>query len=173
MIGNIEIGDDGLAEALDLNVCAVIRADGDGRIDDVRDGQHDLMDALCILLFETFELSEPVGLRLDLRLDLFGLLKLRGVFLRLTHEHADLLGERVAACAQIACFGYGRPVLRIEVEKLIHEGKLCVLKLLLDVLFYCVGVFSYELNVEHFCYLPIIYFRFFSFSMSASLSSAP
>ena len=76
VIGNIKIGDDGLAEALDLNVCAVIRADGDGRIDDVRDGQHDLMDTLCVVLLKTLKLSEPVGLRLDLRLDLFSLLKL-------------------------------------------------------------------------------------------------
>ena len=76
VIGNIEIGDDGLAEALDLNVCAVIRADGDGRIDDVRDGQHDLMDTFCVVLLKTLKLGEPVGLRLDLRLDLFSLIKL-------------------------------------------------------------------------------------------------
>ena len=131
------------------------------------------MDTLCVVLLETLKLGEPVGLRLDLRLDLFSLLKLRGILLCLPHEHTDLLGEGVAACAQIACLGYGRAILRVEVEKLIHEGELRVLKLLFDVLFYCIGVFSYELNVEHFCYLPIIYFRFFSFSMSASLSSAP
>ena len=76
MIRNIKIGDHWLAKALDFNVCAVIRADGNGGIDDVRNGQHDLMDALCVVLLETFKLSEPVGLSLDLRLDLFSLLKL-------------------------------------------------------------------------------------------------
>ena len=45
MVGDFKIRHDGLAEALDLDVAAVVRADGDGRVNDVRNHVHDLADA--------------------------------------------------------------------------------------------------------------------------------
>ena len=57
VVGDLKIGHLRLAEALDLNVAAVVRADGDARIDDVRDQQHDLVDLLLVLFLELFKLG--------------------------------------------------------------------------------------------------------------------
>ena len=149
VVGNFKIGDLRLAEALDLDIAAVVRADGDAGVDDVRDQQHDLVDLLLILLFELFKLGQAVGVRLDGRLDLFGLFELARVLLRLTHQHADLLREGVAAGAQLARLGDGGAVLGVELDDLVDEGELFVLELLLDVFLDLIGIFPQEFHIQH------------------------
>ena len=54
-MGNLKIGYNGIAEALYLDIAAVVRADGNGRVDDVRDHVHDLAQlvlGLGLLLFK-------------------------------------------------------------------------------------------------------------------------
>jgi len=152
VIGNVEIGNDRLAEALDLDICRVVRADGNGGIDDVRDGQHDLADAHGKLVVQRLKLGKAVGVCLDLRLCLLGLGKLRGVLLRLTHELSDLFRQRVAACAQLVCLGHRRAVFHVKVNDLVHQRQLLVLKLLFDVFLYCIRVFADKFYIEHCCF---------------------
>ena len=149
MVGNFKIGDLRLAETLDLDIAAVVRADGDARVDDVRDQQHDFVDALLVLLFKFLEFGEAVGVGLDGRLDLFGFLKLARVLLRLTHQHADLLRKGVAAGAQLARLGDGGTVLGVELDDLIDEGELFALELLLDVFLDQIGIFPQEFHIQH------------------------
>ena len=149
VVGNFKIGDLRLAETLDLDIAAVVRADGDARVDDVRDQQHDFVDALLVLLFKFLEFGEAVGVGLDGRLDLFGFFELARVLLRLTHQHADLLREGVAAGTQLACLGDGGAVLGVELDDLVDEGELFVLKLLLDVFPDQIGIFPQEFHIQH------------------------
>ena len=149
VVGDLKIGHLRLAEALDLNVAAVVRADGDARIDDVRDEEHDLVDLLLVLFLELFKLGQAVSVLLDGRLDLLGFLKLARVLLRLTHQHADLLGKGVAAGAQLARLGDGGAVRSVERDDLVDEGKLFVLEFLLDVFLDQFGIFPQKFHIQH------------------------
>ena len=150
VVGNIKIGDYRFAEALYLDVIAVVRADGNAGVDDIRDIQHNLVDTRSVLLLQRFKLSETVGICLDLSLYFLSLFELGGVFLGLTHEHTDLLREGISACAQITCFGYCGTVLRVKLQNLIDKGQLRILKFLFDVLTNYIGIISYKLYVQHF-----------------------
>ncbi len=147
VIRNLIIGSYGLAEALDLNICAVIGADGNGGVNDVGDVHHEDADALRVLLLKLLKLCETVCICLDLSLDLLCLFKLGRVLFCLTHQHTDLLGKSVAAGAELACFGYGCSVLGIELKNLINHRELCILKLLLDIFLDYIGIFSDKLDI--------------------------
>ena len=122
VVGDGEVGNDRLAEALDLDIAAVVRTDGNGVVDDVRDGEHDGADALAHLGGSLLKLGQTVGIGLDLSLDLFRLFQLRGVLLRLTHENAHLLGLGVAGGAQVLGGLNGVPVLPVQPgEGLVHQ----------------------------------------------------
>ena len=91
VIRNFEIGNEGLAELLDLYILGIVFTDRNGRIDDVRDNEHDLSDLffeLCLLLGKSFELVSHVS---DLLLNDFGFF-----LFALCHESADLLADLVA-----------------------------------------------------------------------------
>jgi hypothetical protein len=60
------------------------------------------------LLLQLFQLLQPFGVFLDLRLDGLGLRLLGGILFGLTHQHAHLLGKAVAGGAQVAGLGDGR-----------------------------------------------------------------
>ncbi len=149
VVGDLEIGDLRLAEALDLDIAAVVRTDGDARVDDVRDQQHDPVDLLLVFLLELFQLCQALGVRFDGGLDLFGLLELARVLLRLAHQHTDLLGERVAAGAQLARLGDGGAVPGVQLDDLIDEGELFVLELLFDVFLDQLGIVPQEFHIKH------------------------
>ena len=136
-----------LAEALHLDIVAVVGSDGDGGVDDVRDEQHYLTDALCALVLDDLKLCEPVRLRLDLCLDLLRLVELTRILLCHAHELSDLLGQCVAGGTKLARLGYRSPVLAVKLQNLVDEGELCVLKLLADVLLDGIRVLSYKLYV--------------------------
>ena len=144
-----EIRHDGVAKALHLNVAAVIRAERHARVDDLRDGEHDLVDLRLKLGLLLLQLGEPRGLRGDLRLDGLGLGELGRVFFRLSHEHADLLRQGVALGAQIRCLVDGGAVGLVERDHLVDERQLRVLKLFADVLPNELGVFADQSNVNH------------------------
>ena len=167
VVGNIVIGHGGLAEALDLDVCRVVGAYGHALVDDVRDRQHDLSDAHCQLIVKRLELGKTVGVCLDLRLGLLSLLKLRGILLRLTHELSDLFRQRVALCTQIVCLGHRCAVLLIELDHLVHQRQLRVLKLLFYVFLYYLGVFADKFYIQH------RFFSFISLFLPSSDPSAP
>ena len=96
-----EVRHDGLAEALHLHVAAVVRAERHAGVDDLRDGEHDLVNFRLEFLFLLFELGQARGLRGDLRLDGLGLFELGGIFFCLPHEHADFFRQAVALGAQV------------------------------------------------------------------------
>lgn len=85
----------------------------------------------------------------DLLLHSLGLCQLGGVLLGLAHQHADLLGKGVAVGTELVGFGDGGATLGVQVNDLIYQGQLGVLKLFLDVFLDSVGIFPDETNVEH------------------------
>ena len=149
VIGDLVIGHHRLAEALHLYVGAVIRANRDGGINDIGDGQHNVADLLGVLLLQLLQLCQPVSLGLDLGLDGLCFLQLGGVFLGLTHQHADLLGKGVALGPDVTGLGDGSTVLAVQLQHLIHQGELCVLELLPDVLLDNLRILSDKLDIEH------------------------
>ena len=101
MVRHLEIGDERLAEALRLNVAAVVRADGHGGVDDVRDHIEDLADARVHVRDLLVERRAALVVRLDggvvlvdlrLQLGLFGLV---GALFELAVQRAVGLGELV------------------------------------------------------------------------------
>ena len=68
-----------------------------------------------------FQLLQAVSLGGDLLLDFLGLGGLAGVLLGLAHQCADLLGQLVAVCAQVAGLADGGAVLGVELDDLIDE----------------------------------------------------
>ncbi len=178
VIGDRKIGHDGLAEALNLHVGAVVRADRHGGVDDVGDVQHQRADARGAVLLQLFQLLKPLGVGLHLGLDLLGLGELGRVLFRLTHQHADLLGKAVAAGAQLAGLGDGGAVLRVELQHLVHHGQLVILKLFLDVFLDDLRIFPDKLDIQHVLFRPYFFPafsrpNFSSSAISASRSSAP
>ena len=147
VVRDLEIGHDGLAEALDLDVMAVVGADGHAGVDHLRDRVHDLLDLGLQLGLLGLQLLQAVSLGRDLLLDFLSLGSLGGVFLGLAHQRADLLGQLVAVCAQVAGLTDGGAVLGVKRDDLIDEGQLGVLELFLDVFLDSVRVFTDKTNV--------------------------
>ena len=145
-----EVRRDRLAETLDFDVLAVVAADRHARVDDVRDRHHDLEDALVELLLLRLRREQLVGLRLDLRLDLLGL-----VALALAHQRADLLRELVARGAQAVRLLLRLPLFNVQRNHFVHERQFGVLELLFDVLADDVRVLSEKFDVNHGSYPPL------------------
>ena len=150
VVGDVKIGHDRLAEALHLDVAAVVRAYRDGGVYHVWDGHHDGLYPLAHLRGRFLKLGKAVGVCLDLRLGLLGLGKLRRVLLRLTHELADLLGKGVAAGAKLVCLGQRRAVASVKLHDLVHQRQLLLLILLPYVLPDCLRVLADKLYIKHF-----------------------
>ena len=157
MVGDGEVGNDRLAEALDLDVAAIVRSDGNGWVNDVRDGEHDGAYALAHFAGCLFKLGKTLGVCLDLCLCFFRFLKLAWVLLCLSHKNAHLLGQRVSRSTQVVCLGEGCAVFHIKLQNLVNEGQLCILELLLYVILDCLGIFSYKLYIKH-CDYSLLYF---------------
>ena len=126
---------------------AVVGADGHAGVDHLGDRVHDLLNLGLQLGLLGFQLLQAVSLGGDLLLDFLGLGGLAGVLLSLAHQCADLLGQLVAVCAQVAGLADGGAVLGVELDDLIDEGQLGVLELFLDVFLDSVRVFTDKTNV--------------------------
>ena len=160
MVRDREIRHNGLAEALHLHVAAVVRAERHAGVDDLRDGEHDLVDFCLELLLLLFKLGQTRGLRSDLRLDGLGLFELGRVLFRLAHEHADLFRQAVALCAQVRRLVDGGAVGFVELDHFIDERELGVLKLFADVFPHEVGVFANQSNVNHVVSVSSIFYMY-------------
>ena len=149
MIGHLEVGHGGLAEALYLHVLAVVLADGHGGVDDVGDDQHPLPDLPSHLLLLALHLLQFPGDGLDPLLHFLGL-----VLLPLAHELADLFADLVALLPQLVPPGLGGPELLVQGQDFVHQGQLLVLELLLDVLLHQLRVGADQFHIQHTIYYP-------------------
>ena len=154
VIGDLKRGKLRFAEAFDLDVGAVVRTDGNAGVNDVRNEQHDLVDLLLIFRLQLLAFGKPRIVRLDrlhvgIDLCLNGGLFLVGGFFQPAEQRSVCLGQRVAPGAQLACLGDGGAVFRVEPDHLVNEGKLFLLKLLLDVFLDQIGIFPQKLHIKH------------------------
>ena len=137
VVGHLEIGNDRLAVALYLNVLAVVLAYRNRWVNDVRNGHHNLRQFLVKLGFFLVERFHLVSELLNLRLCLFSL-----VLLALCHVHSYFLGNTVSVGAERFYCLLCAAKLGVKLDCLVNQRELCVLKLLLDVFLYNIGVFS-------------------------------
>ncbi len=91
-----------------------------------------MTDLLGQFRLQSLQLGQTVGVGLDLGLGLLSLLELGGVLLGLAHQDAHLLAEGVALGAQVLSLGNGGTVLAVQLQHLVHQGKLLILELLLE-----------------------------------------
>ena len=136
VVGNLKIGNDGLAEFLDLDVAAVVGSQRNGGIDDLRDQHHILADDLVSFSLDLVKLVQAAVVS-DLCLDGLGLF-----LLALLHQAADLLGDLLFLGADLIRLLLGCAALGIIFDDLVHERELGILEFLLDVLSDGVGIFS-------------------------------
>ena len=95
VVGNIEVGHYRLAVLRDLDVFAVVLADGHGGVDDIRYNHHYLGYLLGVFGFETLALGKSLGEFRYLGFGCHGL-----VLLALSHQSAYLLGDLVSVCSE-------------------------------------------------------------------------
>ena len=145
MIRDLEIGNDGFAELLALDVLAVVTTHRDRRIDDVRNGHHVALDLLFEFGALGFERGKARRLLRDLLLRRLGFLALP-----LPHQHADLFRDPVAVGADIVALFLRGSAARVEFDHLVDEREFLILKLLFDVLFYNVGILPDKTQIKHF-----------------------
>ena len=147
MVRDGVIGHNRLAEALDLDVAAVIGTDGHAGVYHLGDRVHDLLDLSLQLGLFGLQLFQAVSLSGDLLLDFLGLGCLAGVLLGLAHQSTDLLGQLVAVGAQVAGLADGSAVLGIQLDDLVDQGQLGILELFADVFLDCLRIFTDKTNV--------------------------
>ena len=149
VVGDGELRRLGLSETLNLHIFAVVLANGHRGINDLGNCQKPLMEFCLQLILQLFQLCQAVGLFFDLLFDCLGLLELCGVFFGLAHQHADLFGETVPGGAQLIRLGDGGPASGVQVDGLVDQGELGVLKFFLDIFLYKFRVFPNEFHVQH------------------------
>ena len=155
MVGDPKVWHSRLAEALHLDIAAVVRADGHAGVDHLGNGVHDLLNAGGQFLLFLLQLCHLVGVRLDggvVGIDLclqLSLLCLVGALLQLAEQRAVGLAQLVAGGLQGLHFLQGCAVLGILFDDLVHQRQLCVLKLLFDVFLNGVRVLADKFDIQH------------------------
>ena len=142
MIRDLKVRCHGISEFLDFHITAVVLSDGHRRINDVRDRHHALFDLFRkgSLLFFKFGQSICIGIHLCLY-------RLRLLFLSLLHQCTDLLGKCISGVSQfVPLLLYGTHFL-VQFDHFIHQRKLVILKLFLDVFLYRIRIFTDEFDV--------------------------
>ena len=129
VIWNLKIRNNRLTKLLDLYVAAIVFSDRNGRIDDVRDGHHNLGNLLGQLLLLCLKLRQTGSVCSDLSLDSLCLF-----LLTLCHQCTDLLGDLVLVCTKLISLCLCGTGLCVQLDHFINEWKLVILELLLDVL---------------------------------------
>ena len=146
VMGNLKIGYNGIAKALHFNVMAVVRADGDGGVDDVRDHVHDLAQLVLGLGLLLFKLRAALVVGLDLGVVFINLL-LQFRFLRLIRffqlaiKRTVCLRQLVAGSLQLLAFLLRSTLFRVETDGVVYKRQLCILKLFPDIFADCVRIF--------------------------------
>ena len=113
-------------------------------IDDLRDDLHALLDLSGVFFLQLLQTRQLLGHLVDLRLGRLGF-----VLLALLHQAADLLGEHLALIAQAVGLLHGLAVLAIQLDHLVHEGELAVLKLFPDVFAHDVRRLADQIDINH------------------------
>ena len=144
MIGHLIVRHNRLAEALEFHVFAVIPADRNAGVDDVRDHHHALVDLLLKLRLTRRERSHFVCHRNNLLLRF-----LRLVAFATCHHATDLLADNVALVAQRITPSMRCAPLGIHLHNLIHQSELFILKFFADVFLHKLRVCAEQLNVDH------------------------
>ncbi len=128
VIGDLKVGRLRLAEALDLHVAAVVRADGHAGVDHLGDDHHDLVQLLPGLLDPGVQQSHAIGvgldgsiIRIDLCLDL-GLFGLIRALFQLPVQRAVGLAELIALGLQGFGLGHGGALFRVQGNGFVHQG---------------------------------------------------
>ena len=146
VMGNLKIGYNGIAKALHFNVMAVVRADGNGGVDDVRDHVHDLAQLVLGLGLLLFKLRAALVVGLDLGVVFIDLLlQFRFLplirFFQLAIKRTVCLRQLVAGGLQLLAFLLRSTLFRVEPDGLVYERQLCILKLFPDIFADCVRIF--------------------------------
>ena len=144
VVRHLKIGVGLLTELLHFHIFAVVTANRHGGINNVRDFHHPLGQRLaqgCLLLLQRLQL---LGLLVDQRLLGLGLLAFA-----LPHEHTDLLAHLVAGGAQLIGTGVYFPLFGVQLQHLVHQRQLFILKFLFDVFLYQLRVFPDQLDIQH------------------------
>ena len=149
MVRHRKIRHNRLAEALALDVLGIVPTDRNGRIDDVRDHEHALADLGLVFRFLRLERGHFIGHALDLLLCFLGL-----VALTARHHAADLLGDDVALISKLVAARLCGAERRIQLDHLIDEDELFVLKFLFDVLAHHIRVRADQFDIDHRLTLP-------------------
>ena len=114
VIRNFKVWYHRLAKTFNLYIGRVVRADGDGRVNDIRNNQHNFPDFFCKFGFLLFQFCQPVGISLYFGFGFLCFGQLRGVFFGLTHEHPHLFGQGVPGGTQFVGFGHSGSILCVQ-----------------------------------------------------------
>ena len=154
MIGNLIVRHHRVAEALNFDVAAVIRSERNGGIDDIRNEEHALVNLIGIFRFQLLQLRQTLVIgfdsshvRVDFGLD-GGLFLFRGLF-HLSEERTVCLAQFVFLGAQVAGFGNGGAVFRIQVNDLVHQRELCILIFFPDVFLHEFRILPDKSDIQH------------------------
>jgi len=126
-----------LAEALCFYVLAVIFSDRYGRIDDVRDHHHDLLDFFFYFFFSCRKSLDAGTVNSYLFLYFLSLFSLA-----LAHQCADLFGDFVSFCTKCLYFLFDVTVFFVQLDDFINQLQFLILEFISDILFYNFRVFS-------------------------------
>ena len=163
MIRNLIIRYHRLAKPFDFNIAAVVRTEGNGRIDDVRNQKHSFVKIFLIGFFQLLECGQAFIVGLDgghigVNFCLNGGFFFLGGLLQFAEERSVCLAEPVSLCAQFACLSDSGAVFCIQINDLIHQRKLCVLIFLSNIFLYNIRVFPNKSDIEHFFLLLFSYY---------------
>ena len=92
VVRNLKIRYHGIAKTLHFHIFTVILADGHGWVNNVGNGHHDFGNLLRKLSFLFLQLCQTCGIGADLLLHGLCL-----ILFSLAHQHANLLGQLIAA----------------------------------------------------------------------------
>ena len=155
VVRDLEIRYKRVAEALIFDIFGVVLTDRNGRVDDVRDDHHDLADLglkLVLALSERLHL----GVKLCLLLCNAGFCLLRTCDLAACDPLADLLAQRLSLGTELVALLLCLTGLLVQLDDLVYQRELLVLKLLLDIFLDNIGVGSQKFNIQHNSILPFI-----------------
>ena len=144
VIRNLKIRHDRIAELLQLDIFGIILADRNLVRDHLRDDHHVLVDDFLRLFLDAVQFLQSLRVCRHLLLQSLGLFPFS--FL---HQRADLFADRVFLRTDAVSLCLCLSGLCILGDHFVYQRQFLILKLLPDVLFDRLRIFSDELNIEH------------------------
>ena len=142
VIRNLKIGNERFAESLNLNIFAVVLADGNRLVDDIRYHHHALCNLCTEFCFTLCKFVKFLSLSGNLLFNFFRL-----VSFALCHQSTDLLRNLVSVCSEFVRSCNNSSAFLVKFDYLVNERKFFILKFFLDVFLYDFRIFSYKFNV--------------------------